>query len=403
MVKKIVYTGLYFVSLLPCLAIAEQALTLKTLTNYVYQQAPAKLAEQSLQQLSDASQTEASAFFAAPATINLQHFNDSIGSGNGFQEWESTVEMPLWLPGQKRQLQNISRQQAAQIPYYQQTLRLAASARVRQQVWQVMQAAARFKQAETRSQTAVLIQQQIQQGLADDLYTEGDQLLANSHLAMMQADETQAKSQLQQKLKAYHYVTGKTQLPDQVEEKLPAITVISDDHPLLAERHQQIATLRSQLVNTQFDTGTNPSVSFGIKRERWQFGEPFNNSLGLGVSLPLGGETHNQTGRAQINHQLIEIEIARQQLKQQLELTLMTQLDALASQQQQQQLLKQQHVDNQQLMRTQKITFDNGGIDLQGFLNNLDMSALTREKIQLLEVKMQQQHAQINQTLGVSL
>lgn len=388
---------------LPHWATAGEDVTLHSLTDYVFHNAPERLAEASLEQMSSAQRAQANAIFADAATFRLNHFNDTIGSDNGFQEWESAIEMPLWLPGQKRQQSNLSLHQAAQLPYYQQTIRLQASAQVRQLVWRVMQAAAAFKQSELRHQQAQQLHQSMEEGLAEGLFTETDVLLSESHVSAMHTHEVTAKAFLQQQLNQYQYLTGQTQLPDQVEEALPANQSIGEDHPLLAELGQQIATLRSEMDNARYAQKQNPSVSIGIKRERWQFGEAFNNSLGLGVSVPIGNNIRNQPAIASANRALADAEIERQQLKRQLELTLLAQLDSLRSQQQQQHLLKQQYAKRSAFLTTQKESLENGGIDLHSFLSVQDETFSTREDIQLLEIRMQQQIAEINQTLGLTL
>ena len=36
---------------------------------------------------------------AAPASVSLSTLNDRLGSGEGLQEWEVELTLPLWLPG----------------------------------------------------------------------------------------------------------------------------------------------------------------------------------------------------------------------------------------------------------------------------------------------------------------
>lgn len=388
---------------LPQWSIAGEDVTLHSLTNYVFNNAPERLAEASLKQISSAQRAQANAVFADAATFRLNHFNDTIGSDNGFQEWETSIEMPLWLPGQKQQQSNLSLHQAAQLPYYQQSIRLQASAQVRQIVWRVMQAAAAFKQSELRHQQAQQLHQSMVEGQADDLFTETDMLLSESHVAAMHTHEMTAKAFLQQQLNQYQYLTGQTQLPDQIEEALPANQTIGGDHPLLAELNQQIVTLRGEMDNARYAQKQNPSVSIGIKRERWQFGEAFNNSLGLGVTVPIGNNIRNQPAIASANRALADAEIERQQLKRQLESTLLAQLDSLRIQRQQQNLLKQQYALRSAFLTTQKESLDNGGIDLHSYLSVQDDTFSTREDIQVLEIRIQQQIAEINQTLGLTL
>lgn len=143
---------------------AEEAdpITLKTLTDYVYSQHPARQAESSMDALAQSRAALADKLFAEPLSLSVNHFNDVIGSGEGLQEWESSVEMPIWLPGEKRQQQNLSRHLAAELPYYQQRIRLDASAQVRRHVWLVMLSAAKVRHAETLRDNARSLQKNVE-------------------------------------------------------------------------------------------------------------------------------------------------------------------------------------------------------------------------------------------------
>ncbi len=382
---------------------ADDAVTLKSLTNYVYNQAPARQGESSLQALSDARKARASTLFAEPATISFNHFNDGIGSGDGLREYESAVSMPLWLPGQKRQQQNWSQELANQLPYYQQRLRLEASGLVRQHVWQVMYAAAKVRQAETTQENAKALYDSVTKRVAAGDLPETEKLLAESHLLSMQNQRQNAQNQLQQTINQYYYHTGQRSLPADVEETLPAQREITAAHPLLAELSQQIATLRSEMHNAQYAGAVNPSVSVGIKRERDNGSEPFNNSLGLGFNMAIGDEPYSEPAIAEAAKAMADVDIARQQLKKQLEAQLLAQLDQLQAQQAQQQRLREQYDLSEAYLERQQASFEFGQIDLMTLLRVEAQAYENRAQVQMLEIAIGQTIAEINQTLGVTL
>lgn len=382
---------------------AEESVTLKSLTNYVYDTAPARQGESSLQNLSDARKTRASTLFADPATISFNHFNDGIGSGDGAREFESAVSMPLWLPGQKRQQQNWSQELANQLPYYQQRLRLQASGLVRQHVWQVMHAAALVRQADTRLDNAQALKDSVDKRVAAGDLPETEQLLAQSHLLAMQNQRQDAQNQLQKAINQYHYQTAQRSLPADVEENLPAQRQITAEHPLLAELSQQVATLRSEMHNARYAGAVNPSVSLGMKRERGAGNEPFNNSLGLGVTVAIGDQPYSEPAIAEVAKTMADVEIQRQQLKKQLEAQLMAQLDQLQAQQAQQAMLRKQYEISAAYLERQQKSFDYGQIDLMTLLRVEAQTDANRAEVQMLEIAIGQSIAEINQTLGVIL
>ncbi|MCX4189221.1 TolC family protein [Methylophaga sp. OBS3] len=382
---------------------ADTPITLKTLTTYVYNQAPAKQGEASLQQLSDARKNRASTLFADAATISFNHYNDGVGSGDGLREYESAVSMPLWLPGQKRQQQNWSQEIANQLPYYQQRLRLQASGIVRQHVWQVMQAAAQVRQADSTLENAQSILDSVSLRVEGSDLPETELLLAQSHLLSMKNNRQHAQNQLQQAMNQYFYQTGQRELPADVEESLSAQRNITVEHPILAELSQQVTTLRSEMQNARYANAVNPSVSVGVKRERGAGNEPFNNSLGLGLTLALGDKPYSEPAIAEAAKAMSDIEIERQQIKRQLEAQLLAQLDQLASQQAQQDMLKAQYDISSAYLERQKKSFEFGQIDLMTLLRVEAQTYNDRAQIQMLEISIGQTIAEINQTLGVTL
>jgi outer membrane protein TolC len=384
---------------------AEEAdpITLKTLTDYVYSQHPARQAESSMDALAQSRAALADKLFAEPLSLSVNHFNDVIGSGEGLQEWESSVEMPIWLPGEKRQQQNLSRHLAAELPYYQQRIRLDASAQVRRHVWLVMLSAAKVRHAETLRDNARSLQKNVENRVEGGDLASSEALLAKSHHLEMQSQLASAKMNLQQSLNQYQYLTGQQVLPDVIEESLPASLEIDKAHPLLAELEQQIARQRSEMANARYDNVQHPSLSVGVKRERDEHADPYNNSVGVGVNFVLNDEQYQQPAIAQASRQLADLQIAQQQQKRQLEADLLAAMDTLKTLQQRQALLKEQYAVSQQYVDMQQRSFDMGGVDLTSFLRSQEVADKHRHQLLQLEIEIQQQIAQINQIAGRTL
>mgnify|MGYP003648387696 FL=1 len=382
---------------------AADPITLKTLTDYVYSQHPARQAESSMDALAQSRAALADKLFAEPLSLSVNHFNDVIGSGEGLQEWESSVEMPIWLPGEKRQQQNLSRHLAAELPYYQQRIRLDASAQVRRHVWLVMLSAAKVRHAETLRDNARSLQKNVENRVEGGDLASSEALLAKSHHLEMQSQLASAKMNLQQSLNQYQYLTGQQVLPDVIEENLPASLEIDKAHPLLAELEQQIARQRSEMANARYDNVQHPSLSVGVKRERDEHADPYNNSVGVGVSFALNNEQYQQPAIAQASRQLADLQIAQQQQKRQLEADLLAAMDTLKTLQQRQALLKEQYAVSQQYVDMQQRSFDMGGVDLTSFLRSQEVADKHRHQLLQLEIEIQQQIAQINQIAGRTL
>lgn len=385
-------------------ALADDApITLKTLTDYVFTHHPARQAESSMDALAQSRSTLAGKLFAEPLSLSVNHFNDVIGSSDGLQEWESSVEMPIWLPGEKRQQQNLSRQLAAEVPYYQQRIRLDASAQVRRHVWLVMLSAAKVRHAESLLENANNLLKNVENRVKGGDLATSESLLAKSHQLEMQSQLASAKMELQQSLNQYHYLTGQQVLPDVIEEALPSVTEIDHGHPLLAELEQQIARQRSEMANARYENVSHPSLSLGVKRERDEHADPYNNSIGVGVSFALNDEAYQQPAIAEASRQLADLQIAHQQQKRRLEAELLAAMDNLKTLQHRQSLLKEQYEVSQQYVDMQQRSFDMGGIDLTTFLRGQETADQHRHHLLQLEIEIQQQIANINQIAGRTL
>lgn len=379
------------------------AVTLKTLTDYVFTHHPARQAEASMDALAESRSALAGQLFAEPLSLSVNHYNDVIGSGDGLQEWETSVEMPIWLPGEKRQQQNLSRHLAAEVPYYQQRIRLEASAQVREHVWQVMLSAAKVRHAEGLLENSENLLKSVQDRVKGGDLADSEALLAQTHQLEMQSQLASAKLDLQQSLNQYRYLTGQQVLPDEIEERLPESPEIHRDHPLLAELEQQIARQRSEVANARYENVRHPSLSVGIKRERDEHADPYNNSIGVGVNFALNDARYQQPAIAAASRQLADLQIAQQQQLRQLEAALLAAMDRLNSLQQRQEMLKQQFDVSQQYVSMQQRSFDMGGIDLTTLLRSQEVTNTHRHQLLQLQIEIQQQIAQINQIAGRTL
>lgn len=380
----------------------SEQLSLANLAEKVYQRLPGKTGEGKYDQLRQANEAVSTSLFAEPATANLSHFNDAVGSSDGFQEWEGGVDLPLWLPGQKQKQQALSGSIAAELPAYQQRLKLQASGEVRHLLWQVKLAEAQLEQATIAWQTAQKLEQDVNNRVeAGDLPTT-ERLLANSNTLEARSNRVNAESQLQQQLKTYTLITGETQLPEMIQETV-ADAISLEQHPQLKLQDQIIARLQAEMGVAHFDSAVNPNLSVGVRRERGNFDEGFNNSLGVGISFAFDDSRFSQPAIAKAGAELADAQVARQALLREINTQLLTKQEQLQSTRQQLALVQQQDEATQEYYRLQKRTFDLGEINLIDLLRSQVLANNSQSRKRELEVQIQQQKAALNQAMGVLL
>lgn len=381
----------------------SSTVTLSSLTKKVYELEPSRHNELAQQQQVNANTALANATFADVKSISINHQNDVIGSGDGLQEWESIVEMPLWLPGQKQQQLALSDKLSAELPAYQQQLMLSASAKVRELVWNVVLANTDTKQAYQIWQSAQKLEQDVVSRVKAGELPGTERLLANTHVLEMQNQYLLKKSELDFALSTYYVHTKERRLPERYEEILSDNYVIDQQHPLLMMLDQQINTLRAKQSLAQFDGAVNPSLSLGVRRERGGHGENFTNSMGLGISFALDNEVYRRPAIANAAKELADAEITRQQLERELTITLFSHLHALETKRLQLRLLNEQSETTQQYLGLQQRAFELGELDLVSLLRSQTLANEVYNRKLALEVDIKHNIAQINQALGIIL
>jgi hypothetical protein len=408
--NKLLTTGIILASLFSTAVAAEtveviysQDLSLKALSEMVYQRLPAKVGEEKYVALQQANDQLSQSLFAQPTTANLSHFNDAIGSSDGFQEWEGSVDLPLWLPGQKQQQQTLSQKIAAELPAFQTHLKLQASGEVRELIWQVKLAETWHLQSINTWKTAQKLEQDVISRVdAGDLPTT-EKLLATSNSLEAHSNMLQAQSQLQQAIDTYSMISGQRELPAAFEEDIAETTTSLETHPDILLQNEVIARLKTEVGIAKYDAAVNPNLSVGVRRERGDFDESFNNSLGLGVSIALNDEKFSQPAIAEKNAELTDAQIARQTLLRELNRLLLSAQAELDSTKQQLKLIKQQNATTQQYYELQKRAFDLGEINLIDLLRSQVLANQNQSRQRELEILFKKQKAAVNQALGIIL
>ena len=381
----------------------SSAVTLSSLTQGVYERHPSRHNESAQQQQINANTDLANATFSGVKSVSLNHQNDVIGSDNGLQEWEGIVEMPLWLPGQKQQQLSLSDKLSAELPAYQQQVRLLASAEVRKLVWHVVLANTAAMEANQLWQSAQKLEQDVVARVKAGELAGTEGLLANTNALEMQNQYLLKKSALDFAFSTYRAITKEQLLPERYEEILSDNYVIDQQHPSLMILDQHINTLRAKQDLAKFDGAMNPNLSVGVRRERGGHGENFTNSLGLGISFALDNEVYRRPAIANAAKELADAEVARQQLERELNITLFSHLHDLETKRLQLVLINEQNETTQQYLALQQRAFELGDLDLVSLIRSQSMASETHNRKLALELDIKYTIALINQDLGIVL
>jgi outer membrane protein TolC len=381
----------------------SESITLHDVMMARYEKLPAREIKDSFGIMAQANQDRASTPFAEPITANINHYNDAVGSSDGFQEWEGSVDLPLWLPGQQAVHQSLATAYSDQLPVYTRQLQLIASEDVRRLIWAVKIAETDVKQAELAFVSAQQLKKDIDTRVGAGELPPSSAVRADIHQLSTQHALARVNAQLKEALSLYQTKTGLSDLPKEYVENTADISTINDSHPMLQWHDEQIALLQAKLSLAQIEGQTGPTVSLGIRRERGEYGESFNHSLGLGVSMPFDDVRHRQPAVAEASTAIAEAQVERRAMLLKLTDQLHVKNTELTQKQNELTLIKEQEATTASYVNIQKQAFDLGEIGLTELLNTQQLFQDIQAKRQQLEVHIQYQIALINQTLGVQL
>ena len=382
---------------------SSSEVTLTSLTKSVYQQDTAHHNELATQQQINANTELANRFFSDANTISVNHENDLITHNDGFQEWEASVDMPLWLPGQQQEQQALSEKMTAVLPASQQKLKLDASAIVRDLVWALVINKNTLQQAKQTWLTAQELESDIALRVESGELAGMDRLLANTHVLDMQTQVMIAEAELEHSLELYTNATGKHALPEQYREELSTKTTVEASHPSLGLLKQEIATLIAKQSLAHYDGATNPNLSLGVRTERGDDNESFSHSIALGLSFALNDDVYRKPAVADAAKELADSEITYKNVERQLNINLSEQHHDLELKNKQLKLMIERNKTTQQYLSLQQRAFDLGEIDLVSLLRSRALANKSSNQMQNMKVSIQQSIAKVNQALGIIL
>lgn len=242
-----------------------------------------------------------SAWMADAPALLLQGQTDHPGSGAGSRELEVGVALPLWLPGQRQHALAVSDAQARVLNSGLGAQRLQLAGLVRSAWWQVQRTQAELALARTRLSHAGDMADDVARRVRAGDLARADQHQAESARAQAEAALAEAIGTSEIDLHALRALTG---LPDLTPEHLaastegdvaaplPALDALdapaADGHPLMAEARAQQSMASAQADLAASSRRANPELTVLATHNRGQAGDPYQQSVTVGLRLPFG-------------------------------------------------------------------------------------------------------------------
>ncbi len=332
---------------------------------------------------------QASSLFGGDPAASLRHQTDQLGSGDGLREWEASLTVPVWLPGQRDGRAQLAETIYSRSDALYQLLAWRVAGEVQELAWKVRLAEADHSQALQQWQSAQALERDIRLRVGAGELANTNLLLAEQETIGRQARGLETEGQLELAMEAWRSYTGGDELPDDLSELAQQTPVLSSKHPRLLAADAQINQAIATRNDVRHSRRANPELTFYGKHDRGARLEPYNNSFGVEFSLPFGTGSHAAPRIAEAEANLTGTQSERARVQRELELAFEQASYSVKFAQRASVLADQQNRLASTSLRLQQRAFELGEADLVLLLRAREQAANAAQALQRAELEYQ--------------
>lgn len=336
-----------------------------------------------------AFEEQASSLFGGDPAASLRHQTDQPGSGDGFREWEASLTVPVWLPGQRDGRTQLAETIYSRSDAVYQVLSWRVAGEVQELAWKVRLAESDHSQALQQWNSAQALERDIRLRVAAGELANTNLLLAEQETIGRQARSLDTEGQLELAREAWRSYTGSDELPDDLSELPQQTPTLTSSHPRLLAADAQINQAIATRNDVRLSRRANPELTFYGKRDRGARLEPYNNSFGVAFSLPFGSSSHAAPRIAEAEASLTGTQSERARVQRELELRLEQAGYSVKFAQRASELADQQNRLASNSLRLQQRAFELGESDLVLLLHAREQAADAAQAMQRAELEYQ--------------
>jgi len=264
-----------------------------------------------------AKRDSARALFPEPPSINLGYRTDQPNQNGGIRELEGVLSLPIGLPAARDAAQTLAQAETEQFSSGLRAQRWRLAGELREAYWQARLAATEQDLAQRKVDESVALAADVDRRLRAGDLARADLNQARAAEQLARATLADTRGRAYRAAQAFFLLTGLKVIPV-VGESLAAGSGELDMHPQLYASERASVTARAKLGQATAATRDPPEIEIGMRRERSAFGEPYANSVIVGIKVPFATDARNQPRITAANAELIEAQATSQLERQRL-------------------------------------------------------------------------------------
>ena len=278
---------------LPVFALAEAGqLTLSEVVQAGFERSPGLGLSDTMRHEGQAIRQQASSLLADNPALMIRHENDSVGSDNGFRQWEGGLEMPMWLPGQRDRRGKVADLAEGEADAVRKLQIWRMAGQIRELLWSLYIAESERALARQALEKVKALEADIAKRVAAGELARTDLILSQKETLAREAVRVSADTAYEVVLQNYRLATGLTDVPAQIDENKASINTIDDGHPALVAARFSSERMRAERDQVRGEKYANPLLFVGSKTEKPASGLSYDTALIVEVNVPLGTSVH---------------------------------------------------------------------------------------------------------------
>ncbi len=385
------------------------SLTMREVVDAAMAISPDQILLQSKSNYTTALSNKASSLFSDTPQISINHQNDSLLSNQGLREWESSLDLPLWMPGQKSANRQKARMSKLENDAYEKLTVLQITGLVRELLWELELADFELKEAQRNLKLAESLNDTILKRIAAGNLPKKDSILGSSEVMDQKIALLNAQAEYIHVAKRYESLTGLTEVPEFIEETLGDFeeshdfVINPENSPILALADAKLEVFRADYKISKSSWSSAPVLSFGVKRERAHSLDRNIDSVRVGVSVPLGATSHMTSKRSEAAQALAQAEREKKYIERDLKLAVHEAEHELEMCAQQLPILSSHFELAEENLRLSQKAFDMGESSLLDLLKIQEQFFVSSRQNKKMNIECKRAIARQNQIRGVLL
>jgi len=288
--------------------------TLTQAFHAAWQRQPEAQSRQVREAAAAARKNAADSWTVEPVALALSTRTDRLNGNQGGREVEAGVAIPLWLPGERSRTGAVADAEARVAASRVRAAQWRTAGSVRESYWHWQRARIEHDLARERLVGAQQLAADVAMRVKAGDLARVDQHQADSAMASADVALAEAASALASALQRLRALTGTAPMPGATVVPEPVPEVAADGggfdtrHPAITELLDRAEVARRSMELVQVQTRMNPELTLATTRDRSQFGDSYQQSITLGIRMPLGSDSRNQARLTTAQAEAIEAE-----------------------------------------------------------------------------------------------